>query len=50
MMIYQAASVFLPLAFGSLAVAVQFPEARIALAIFSGALYLYWLWIAIRLS
>jgi hypothetical protein len=49
-MIYQAASVLLPLSFGGLAIAVQFPKARYALAFFSAVLYGYWLLLSIRLS
>ena len=49
-MIYQAASTILPLAFGSLAVAVQFPKMAMPLAVFSFVLYAYWLLISVRLS
>jgi len=49
-MIYQAASTVLPLAFGAIAVAVQFPKMVIPLALFSIVLYVYWLLIATRLS
>ena len=49
-MIYQAASTVLPLAFGAVAIAVQFPKMVIPLALFSIVLYVYWLLIATRLS
>lgn len=48
--IYQAASTVLPLAFGAVVVAVQFPKMAIPLALFSITLYAYWLLIATRLS
>ena len=49
-MIYQAASTVLPLSFGAVAVAVQYPKMALPLALFSLALYGYWLVVAIRLS
>jgi hypothetical protein len=49
-MIYQAAAVFLPLSFGSIAGAFQFPAARFGLLFFSLGLYLYWLFLSVRLS
>ena len=49
-MIYQAASTILPLSFGAIAVAAQFPKMLIPLAIGSATLYVYWLLISIRLS
>lgn len=49
-MIYQAAAVFLPLSFGSIAGAFQFPAARYGLLFFSLSIYLYWLLLSIRLS
>jgi hypothetical protein len=48
--IYQAAAVFLPLSFGSVAVAYQFPSARFGLLFFSLSVYLYWLLICVRIS
>lgn len=49
-MIYQTASTVLPLSFGAVAVAVQYPKMAIPLAVFSLALYGYWLVVAMRLS
>lgn len=49
-MIYQAASTVLPLSFGAVAAAVQYPKMALPLALFSLALYGYWLVVAIRLS
>jgi len=48
--IYQSASTILPLSFGALAAAVQFPKVALLLAVFSIVLYVYWLLIATRLS
>lgn len=48
--IYQATAVLLPLAFGAIPVALQFPVGRYGLAVFSLTLYLYWLLISTRLS
>ncbi len=49
-LIYQSASTFFPLAFGAVAVAAQFPGLRVALAVFSVVLYLYWLLLSARMS
>lgn len=47
---YQLASVLLPLSFGAIAVSVEFPDMRCALALFSIALYLYWVLFSVRLA
>jgi len=49
-MIYQAASTILPLSFGAVAVATQFPKMAAPLAVLSVVLYIYWLLLATRLS
>lgn len=49
-MIYQAATIFLPLSFGSVAGAFQFTAARFGLCFFSLALYVFWLLLSVRLS
>lgn len=49
-MICQAATIFLPLSFGSVAGAFQFPAARFGLFFFSLALYVFWLLLSVRLS
>lgn len=49
-MIYQAASTILPLSFGTVAVATQFPKMVLPLAVLSVVLYVYWLLLATRLS
>ena len=49
-MIYTSAATFLPLTFGALAFALQWPKVRLALAFFSLSLYVYWLALSIRLS
>ena len=49
-MVYTAAQVFLPLSFGALAVAAQFPATRVWAAFFSISLYAFWLELATRCS
>ena len=49
-LIYHGASTLLPLSYGSIAIAAQFPALRVALAVFSVSLYLYWLLHSVRLS
>lgn len=47
---YQLAAVLLPLSFGAVALAAQFPNMRYALAVFSITIYLYWLLVSDRLA
>jgi hypothetical protein len=49
-MVYTAATVFLPLAFGALAVGAQFPATSVWAAFFSLSIYLFWVLIATRCS
>ena len=48
--IYQSASIFLPVSFGAIAFALQFPSASVPVATASIILYWYWFRVAQRLS
>lgn len=47
---YQLASILLPLSFGAVALAAQFPKMRFALAVFSITIHLYWVLVSERLA
>ena len=49
-LIYRSFSVLIPLSFGAIAIAVELPQTRLALTIFSIAIYCFWLLMSVRLS